>query len=136
MSTDKKTANTNEISNGSERRRFTRVGFDAATHITQNDLSLEAHLVDISLSGLLVETPNNYQLRSDQTAQVQIRLSDDVEINMIASLVHSSDHVLGFHCESIDMDSVTHLRRLVELNIGEDGASDRELSQLLHETNV
>ena len=119
------------LENGHERRQFTRVDFDAFAQITQNSVIIDAHLIDISLNGLLVKTPEIYELRADETAQVNIALSQDDKINMTVSLVHTSERILGFRCESIDMDSVTHLRRLLELNIGEQGASDRVLSQLM-----
>ena len=38
---------------------------------------------------------------------------------------------IGLQCESIDLDSITHLRRLVELNAGDPALLDRELSSLL-----
>lgn len=119
------------IVHGQERRQFTRVDFDASVKITQNNALIHTHLIDISLNGLLVKTPNSYELQADQTAQVKINLSANDEINMTVSLVHSSERILGFRCETIDMESVTYLRRLLELNIGEESAPDRVLSQLV-----
>ena len=119
------------IAQDQDRRLFTRVDFDACVKITQNKVLIQAHLIDISLNGLLIKTPESYDLRADETAQVSIALSQDDDINMVVSLVHSSERVLGFRCETIDMESITHLRRLLELNIGEEGASDRVLSQLV-----
>jgi hypothetical protein len=37
------------------------------------------------------------------------------------------------HCDNIDVDSVTHLRRLVALNSGDPKLLDRELAALLTE---
>jgi hypothetical protein len=37
-----------------ERRRFSRVDFDAHVLLTQGDISWEAELIDISLKGLLL----------------------------------------------------------------------------------
>jgi hypothetical protein len=34
-------------------------------------------------------------------------------------------------CENIDIDSITHLRRLVDLNAGDASLLDREFSALL-----
>jgi hypothetical protein len=34
-------------------------------------------------------------------------------------------------CESIDLDSITHLRRLVELNAGDPALLERELTALV-----
>ena len=37
----------------------------------------------------------------------------------------------GLHCLAIDIDSVTHLRRLVELNLGDPALLEREVSALV-----
>jgi hypothetical protein len=36
-------------------------------------------------------------------------------------------------CDSIDLDSITHLRRLVELNAGDPRELDRELAILIRD---
>ncbi len=114
-----------------ERRRFTRIEFGASATISQGDTALPVALVDVSLNGVLVETPDEYSLKSTEPAFFKITLSEDVHIEMKVHLVHSSHHVLGFQCESIDMDSVSHLRRLIELNIDAENASERVLEELL-----
>lgn len=114
-----------------ERRRFTRVAFDTAATLVQGDRVHHTNLVDISLNGLLVETPEAYEIRADQPCDVSIILGDSTEIQMKVKLVHSSSSVLGFKSDSIDMESIAHLRRLIELNLNDPTASDRVLSELL-----
>ena len=41
------------------------------------------------------------------------------------------DHHLGLFCHHIDIDSITHLRRLIELNLGDETLLQRELAELL-----
>lgn len=117
--------------NTQERRQFSRVEFDATVSLVQEGRSIEAKLVDISLNGMLIETPKDYQLRTDMPCSAVVHLSAEVAISMQVSLVHSSSTLLGFHCTSIDMDSITHLRRLIEMNLEDDSASERVLSELL-----
>jgi len=114
-----------------ERRKFTRIQFDTTATITQNDNSFDAHLVDISLNGLLVETPKQYTLRSDLSTDIKISLSNDATIIITAKLIHSSDDTLGFQCESIDVESMSHLRRLLEFNMSNPHATERLLAELL-----
>ena len=60
-----------------------------------------------------------------------IKLAGDQQcINM--TLVFSNEHnnALGFRCEHIDIDSMTHLKRLVELNLADEALLHRELSAL------
>lgn len=115
----------------SERRRYTRINFDCDAAISQGDRRYTVHIIDVSLNGVLVEPPQHYQLDADQPINVEITLSGDISIVMIASLAHSGDKVLGFHCESIDMESMAHLRRLIELNMEDPHASERVLDELI-----
>lgn len=115
----------------SERRQFTRVGFAAEAELIQEGNLVHAELIDISLNGLLVRTPTEYDFRTDIPCCVQIRLSDDTLIQMQVALVHSGSQCLGFHCTSIDMDSIIHLRRLIEINLNDPSAAERVLAELV-----
>lgn len=114
-----------------ERRQFSRIAFDAGVTIQQEDSIFPAQLIDISLNGVLITTPAQYELRTDIPCTLTVRLAEDVSICMQVSLVHSSSEMLGFHCSSMDMDSMTHLRKLVEMNLDDPAASDRVLNELL-----
>lgn len=114
-----------------ERRQFSRIEFDADVHLTQEGKDYHAQLRDISLNGVLISTPADYHLRTDMPCTLHVVLADNAVITMQVALVHSSSQVLGFHCTSIDMDSIIHLRRLIEINLGEAGASERVLTELL-----
>ncbi len=114
-----------------ERRRYTRINFDCDAFIIQGGARYDVHLVDLSLNGALIETPPNYQLKADQPVNVVIQLSGEINITMCTHLAHSSHEVLGFRSDSIDMDSMTHLRRLIELNMENPEASERVLDELI-----
>ena len=114
-----------------DRRQFTRVGFAASVDLLQEGRELQAELLDISLNGLLIRTPTDYHIRTDIPCRVQIRLADDSHIQMQVVLVHSGSQLLGFHCTSIDMDSIIHLRRLIELNMDDPCAAERVLGELI-----
>lgn len=114
-----------------DRRRYTRIEFDGNALVKQDLARYPVHLIDVSLKGALVETPPEYSLNVDKPVSLDINLAGDITITMKARLVHSSSKVLGFHCESIDMDSMTHLRRLIELNMEDPQASERVLEELI-----
>ncbi len=114
-----------------ERRQYSRVNFNAKVDLTQNNSHFSSTIIDLSLNGILLDTPQNYELRADIPAMANIKLGDDTEISMSISLVHSSSEVLGFRCESIDVDSIGHLRRLIELNLEDDNAAERVLNELV-----
>lgn len=114
-----------------DRRQFSRVEFDASVSLTQEGKTYLAQLLDISLNGVLISTPDDYQVRTDMPCTLKIELAGDAQITMQVALVHSSSAFLGFHCTSIDMDSIIHLRRLIEVNLEDPSASDRVLGELL-----
>jgi len=119
------------MSQAVERRRYSRVDFNTQVSLLQNNKHCEAELIDVSLNGLLVKTPEHYQINVGEPMEIAINLAEDAFITMKVSLAHSSSAMLGFRCESIDIDSIAHLRRLVELNLEESNAADRVLAELL-----
>jgi hypothetical protein len=44
--------------------------------------------------------------------------------------MRDEQELLGFVCQYIDLDSISHLRRLVELNLGDGSLLERELAAL------
>ncbi|WP_027897236.1 PilZ domain-containing protein [Zestomonas thermotolerans] len=113
-----------------ERRRFQRVAFDADTQLCQAGRCWPVVLHDLSLKGLLVEWPAGWAGDADAPFAVRIALSAEVVVQMEVRLAHSRDGLLGFECRAIDLDSLSHLRRLVELNLGDARLLDRELAAL------
>ncbi len=114
-----------------DRRNFSRVAFDALVHVIQNDHKTDAELVDLSLNGLLVKTPEEFSFKTDAPIFIEICLSADSIIKMKTELRHCSHVFLGLKCTSIDMESITHLRGIVEANINIPNASERVLSELV-----
>ncbi len=115
-----------------DRRRFTRIPFDAATYLQQDDWQLPVQLLDISLRGLLAMQPDGWdERRRKQSFIAIIELTEGSHIRMEVSLAHAEEGMLGFQCEHIDLDSISHLRRLVALNLGDEELLERELGALL-----
>lgn len=52
-------------------------------------------------------------------------------IAMAGELAHVEGRHAGVICRSIDLESITHLRRLIEVNLGDPSASERELKALI-----
>ncbi|WP_456025945.1 PilZ domain-containing protein [Pseudomonas capeferrum] len=115
----------------SDRRHFRRIAFDARTTIAQNGWNWPVQLVDVSLKGLLVQRPDDWQGNRTELFDVDIRLDPQAHIKMQVKLAHDDHGQLGFVCEHIDLDSISHLRRLIELNVGDQEELERELGALL-----
>ena len=114
-----------------DKRHFSRILFDASCILHQNDKEWKTELLDISLRGILVKRPENLDADFDKPFEAIISLSDAGD-SMIMSikLMHKETDHLGFECVYIDIDSITHLKRLVELNLGDADLLNRELNAL------
>ena len=114
-----------------DRRRFQRIPFEADVELLRGERRWSVPLHDLSLKGLLVDRPDDWDAPVGALIQANLRLAPDVEMRMLVSLAHEKDGLLGFYCREIDLDSLTHLRRLIELNLGDSELLERELSALI-----
>lgn len=115
----------------SDRRRFRRIAFDAKTELRQNGEEWPVQLVDLSLKGLLVQRPTPWLGDAAELFDVDVHLDADTDVQMQVRLAHDDHGQLGFVCEHIDLESISHLRRLIELNLGDQEELERELGALL-----
>jgi len=121
--------------NGKEQRHFTRIPFDCDASIYEQDKHCwSTQLLDISLNGVLVTRPQDWQPVIGDECRLRLKLNNSgVTIDMEqAAIAHIHDDRIGFKCEFIDLDSITHLKRLVELNLGDPELVHRELAVLGH----
>jgi hypothetical protein len=114
-----------------ERRRFWRAAFQADVQLVDAAGAVSAELVDISLKGALLMVPPEWQGHHGDACRLELKLADDAVIAMDAIVAHMEAGWVGLRCVDIDLDSITHLRRLVELNAGDPALLDRELAALI-----
>ncbi len=113
-----------------ERRSFRRILFDAASTLTTTDGVYSSALLDISLNGVLMVTPEDWAGACGDQADLKVHLSVEEVISMEVEVTHQEQGHIGLRCIHIDMESIGHLRRLVELNLGDSSLLERELSSL------
>lgn len=115
-----------------EKRQFSRIAFDAPVILQSGNKIWRSKLLDISLKGALIITPDNWENTDDTDFSLSIQLDEyDYEIEMKVKLAHLEKKQIGFQCVHIDLDSVSNLKRLVELNLGDEDLLKRELSHML-----
>ena len=122
-------------------RHFTRIPFDAETHIlsTDNNQKWPCTLLDISLNGVLISPPANWHAESDDNFILELQLGSghdrSLRLHMDVRVAHiESDHV-GLQIMRMDVDTASHLHRLVELNAGDTELLKRELAELINQHN-
>ncbi|MFY8274186.1 PilZ domain-containing protein [Pseudoalteromonas sp. SSDWG2] len=113
------------------RRHFTRIIFQRPALVMVNAQHYGCHLLDLSLNGALISHPLGLHPDSGQKLELVFNLAgSDIDIKMQCEIAHIDQEFIGLHCLELDLDSATHLKRLIELNVGDDKLLHRELAQL------
>jgi len=119
-----------------ERRNYQRVSFDATAKLIKDDQIFSCQVVDLSIHGVLLRPHGVLRSSVGSIYQLEIPLSEEnSQITMSLKLTHQHPENLGFVCENIDVDSITHLRKIVELNSGDATILERDLATLCSEND-
>lgn len=126
-------------------RRFLRSVFQAPARLTLSSGVLDVQVVDISLKGALTELRagagttlptqgGRGRLRLALSATDYIAM--DVAVARLQQAGPAADGLgtvwqVGLQCAHIDLDSVTHLRQLIERNMQDPALLGRELAVLI-----
>jgi len=113
-----------------EKRHFHRIFYNAMVTLAGKETKQTCELVDISLKGCLLRFETPWTNAMEDIYTLNLQLSDDVSISMQVSVTHVIGNDAGFKCEHIDIDSISQLRRLVELNLGDSDMLERDLLAL------
>lgn len=125
-----------ELLMNDERRHYQRVSFDTTAKLSTGDQTFDCQIVDLSIHGVLLRPHGVLRSKTGTQYNLEIPLSDQQSsIKMSLKLLHQAPENLGFVCESIDLDSITHLRKIVELNSGDTAILERDLTMLCNENS-
>lgn len=120
-----------------ERRRFNRVVYYRPATLWQGEKSWSTTLLDLSLRGALLKLPDDWTTEDHGFFTLTFCLADsDIEIRMEVESIHQNGQCLGVYCHHIDIDSASHLRRLIELNVGDDQLLMRDLEHLIEDHHL
>ncbi len=116
-----------------DKRRFARVVFDSSAELNVSGHRITGQVHDVSLKGALLITEDNFDnIQLEDSGNFEFTISgSEITINMEIKVAHLEPHRIGVECTSIDLDSASHLRRLVEMNLGDETLLQRELHALL-----
>ena len=117
-----------------DKRMFSRIPFQAEVLVSTDEGRWTCKLLNISLKGAMIEKPLDWDGIEGEPAFLELKLGEDpdIVIRMDATIVHVEDTLVGLRSDLIDIDSITHLRRLIELNLGDPDLLRRELHALVH----
>lgn len=115
-----------------ERRHFHRVGTDKPVVVVADGQQHRGQVLDVSLNGLLFQVNDAWRPPLGTALEARIRLDDDsLGIALTGEVAHLEGNQIGLQCLSLDLDSASRLRRLVELNLGDQASLERDLAELI-----
>ena len=114
-----------------ELRLFFRAPFQSIVQVADATGTWQGELRDISLKGALLNMSRDWSGVLGTKCQLRLELGQGVSILMHATVAHLEGTRIGVRCNNLSLDSISHLRRLVELNSGDPGLLERELPALL-----
>lgn len=115
-----------------QRRRFSRIRFECGATLVCAGRRTDCEVRDLSLKGALVSLPGGPLPGLGEPCVLELLLDEETSrIRMEGAIAHVADRGVGVAWREIDLESLTHLRRLLELNLGDCELMHRELSALL-----
>lgn len=117
-----------------DRRQFERVHYEGEALLDrEGHPPVSVEVENLSLKGVLLRNlPVGLAPAAGERARLAIRLSPEASMNMSLEIAFFSGTRLGAKWVEIDVDGMTHLRRLIALNLGDAARVDEELAQMLH----
>ncbi len=114
-------------------RVFSRVPFKAHVVLNMHPGEHVCDLVDISLKGALVQQKSDWPAQLGSLCSLYLQLGDaEHAITMSGVIAHIEGRYLGMRCKKISLESMTNLRQLMALNMGDEAMLERELLALVH----
>ncbi len=113
-----------------DNRHFHRIHFAGKATLQCEEKIWDCEIIDLSLKGCLVAFELPWTENTEKLYTLNIQLSEDSRITMELTPMHIIGNKVGFKCEHIDIDSISELRRLVELNLGSSALLERDLLAL------
>ena len=113
-------------------RRFRRVPFAAEVSLTVDRDYWAGELIDVAMKGALVETMVPLPIPVGTRCELGIALPGTaISLDFGAELVYIDGLHYGFKFISENIETLTHLRKLIELNTGDVETTRSELSAWL-----
>lgn len=113
------------------RRHFTRILCTINAELEIDEHLHTVSLLDISLNGALVTIPTTTRSLLKKIGILRFQLApDDNAVVMHIAVVHIHENEMGLRVNAVDIDSISYIRRLIELNLGDEQQLNKELSQL------
>jgi hypothetical protein len=112
-------------------RHFTRVSLHNPAIIATDETSWDTRLIDLSLSGALLEHPAGWRGKTGDHFRLRLQLADQSFLELQAQVRQIDAERLGLAFVDLDEADRDELRWLVGINLGDTALLQRELSEFL-----
>jgi hypothetical protein len=113
-------------------RRFRRIPFVAEVTLNDGQNDWSAELLEVAMKGAMIGTSAPLPLEIGSKCSLCITLpGTPISLEFQAELRHFEGCQYGFKFISENLETLTHLRKLIELNTGDAEATRSELSAWL-----
>ena len=115
-----------------ERRDFSRIAIHRPAILDVKGRIYRCDLLDISLGGALLHLRGSASPAVGDPCMFAVGLDLGIAaVRMTGVIAHQEEGTVGVRCQEMDLDSVAHLRRMVEMNLGDEHLLERELGALV-----
>lgn len=109
------------MSEGNNKRRFSRVPFEGTARLHLGERLLPVELLDISVRGAQIRLPKDEAVRANDECRLTLTLDDSpIHLTLESQVRHINGDQVGLVFVLIDVTDMQHLRRIVELNLGDE----------------
>ncbi|MEJ2059939.1 MAG: PilZ domain-containing protein [Gammaproteobacteria bacterium] len=119
---------------GQDQRKTHRVRFSAEAVLSFDQTPYAVQIVDISLMGALLLMLDDKRPLPEPGGICRFELALDTRhvIQIACQVVRTADdHLVGVSFDELDIDSASHLHRLLVVNLGEEELLARDLDALI-----
>ncbi len=113
-----------------DRRRFTRVTLDIPTEVHQGGSVWQVELIHISLNGIAVTQPEDWDADYSHPFNFILQLDDGGTFEVFAHLIHIEAGTLGFQLEHLGVEQIAPLAKLLARTLNDDELVEAELRRL------
>ncbi len=112
------------------RRKFTRIFCAIEAQLIVGTQAYLVEIQDISLKGALVKALGKSIPSENKTGSLTFSFNDEDDVIMHVDIIHNHEGDLCLRTSAMDIESITILKRTIELNLGDSEQLNAELSEL------
>jgi len=115
-----------------EKRAVHRVPFISSIKLDIDRQTINSLLLNISLMGALIDIENTDRIFLNKTCEIELNLGAGILLNLTGCVVRHNkrNHTIGVMWEQMDIDTAVHLKRLLELNLGDHQLIEQDIEAM------